>query len=365
MRGLIILILLSGSFQLLAQSADTLPSAVDTTAAGAPIPAVEEIKVDFQKLLREMADSIRKASGATEAISEVEALREQLDNSIDALEDSLRREDPAKEDIPMVGQFRDSFEKIRKGLSNTLTFGNLASMLLILGFGLGINELLRRWVGPKEAMPHKRRLRRLRWYPLLRFVNWLIVFVLLATLLFQHPDVLWPVLTALAIGLGLAAKDGLVDLLGGLWLIFESPYQIGDRIDAGGHYGEVTRIGIRSTQITTLDDNLVTIPNSAILGAPVANSNAGQTDCMAVVRIWLPLNADLQQVRTIAHEAVITSRYFNFYKSVTILFQDHLGEPAGTILLVKAYVSDAKFEKAFEGDVTETVKRALVKAGVY
>lgn len=266
----------------------------------------------------------------------------------------------AYENTPLLNFFSRVYEVLKNP-------GKLGGIVIIIFFGILIDLLLKKWIARKDAIPAKRRLRRLRWYPLLRFITWstatlLIIYTLLKGFAAEE---LWPPLTALALGVGLAFKDGLVDLLSGLWLIFESPYQIGDRINVDGHYGEVTRIGIRSTQLTTLDDNLVTIPNSAILGAPVANATASETDCMAVVRIWLPLNADLQQMRTIAHEAAITSRYFNFYKGVTILFQDHLGEPAGTILQIKAYVSDARFEKAFEGDVTETVKGALVKAGVY
>lgn len=329
----------------------------------------ENLKDEFKQLLREWADSIQRTSGTNEALSQIEALQEKFDTSVSAMKEAYEEqadtEDAAGAGATVVNQFQESFQKIWEGLSSTLTGGNLAAMTIILMVGLFINFLLKSWVGKKETTPHRTRLRRLRWYPLLRFINWGLVIILFAALLLQHPDVLWPALTAMAIGLGLAIKDGLSDLLGGLWLIFESPYQIGDRIQAGGYYGEVTRIGIRSTQITTLDDNRVTIPNSTILGDPVANSNAGETDCMAVVRIWLPLNTDLDMARTTAHEAAITSRYFNFDKGVKILFQDHIGEPPGTILQIKAYVLDAKYEKAFEGDVTETVKRTFVKAGVY
>lgn len=352
-------------FLLLFYSVAGRAQAVADTSARPEASHKEEIKVDVQKLLREWADSLRRDAGTEEAVSEVKALREELNNSIGALEDSLRKEDPEVTNIEVVDQFRDSFQKIREGLANTLTLDNLLAIALILGIGFGINGLLRRWVGREGTTPHRQRLRRLRWYPLLRFINWLIVIIVMASLLLQHPDVMWPALTALAIGLGLAAKDGLVDLFGGLWLIFERPYQIGDRIQVGDHYGEVTRIGLRSTQITTLDDNLVTIPNSLILGDPVSNANAGETDCMAVVRIWLPLTADLKMARTVAYEAAITSQYFNFDKGVSILFHDHIAEPPGTILQVKAYVLDAKYEKAFEGDVTETVKRAFVEAGMY
>lgn len=361
MRRLLLLSLLLASLTLPAQSD------VDSTgiAPSEPVDPSKELKVDVQKLVREWLDSIQRTSGTEEAISEIEGLRGELYDSIGVLRDSLREETAEGGGSQVVNQFQDVFKRIWMGLSSTLTRERIIAIVLILLSGVLINIFLRRWVGEKGSLPHRTRLRRLRWYPLLRFSNWFLVIILVSGLLLQHPDVLWPALTALAIGLGLAIKDGLADLLSGLWLIFESPYQIDDRIQVGEHYGEVTRIGIRSTQITTLDDNLVTIPNSVILNDPVANSNAGETHCMAVVRMWLPLNADLEMARATAYEAAITSRYFNFDLGVTILFTDHLAEPPGTILQVKAYVLDAKYEKAFEGDVTETVKRVFVRAGVY
>ncbi|WP_062397355.1 mechanosensitive ion channel family protein [Methanogenium cariaci] len=66
-----------------------------------------------------------------------------------------------------------------------------------------------------------------------------------------------------AIGFGL--KDIFADIIGGIVIAFERPYQIGDKIEVSGTYGEVTDIGLRATRVVTPpDDSVVSIPNYAI-----------------------------------------------------------------------------------------------------
>ena len=326
----------------------------------------EQVEAAASRQTQELIKNVKEQSGPTVARDAIKTIREDLDQ----VDEELKAEEKQAEKVDNIGlevvdKTKETFLRIWNAMKEGLRLENLIPMIVMLFLGLLVNHLLKRWIGTEENTPQKVRLRRLRWYPAFRLTTWTIVIVTIAALLLKDPEAFWPALTALAIGLGLAIKDGLSNMLGGLRLIFEQPYQIGDRIQVGEHYGEVTRIGLRSTQITTLDDNLVTIPNARILNDSVSNANAGETHCMAVVRIWLPLNMNLDLARTTAHEAAITSRFFNFDKGVKILFQDHIEEPSGTIMKIKAYVLDAKYEKAFEADVTETVKRVFVASGVY
>jgi MscS family membrane protein len=73
---------------------------------------------------------------------------------------------------------------------------------------------------------------------------------------------------ALLAGLGigglafaLAAQDTLKNIFGGLTILTDQPFKIGDRIKVDGFDGVVETIGIRSTRIRTLEKRLVTIPN--------------------------------------------------------------------------------------------------------
>jgi len=79
------------------------------------------------------------------------------------------------------------------------------------------------------------------------------------------------------IAIGFAAKDTLANLLGGVSIILDTPYKIGDFINLdSGERGMVTKIGLRSTRILTRDDVEVTIPNSIIANATIINESSGR-----------------------------------------------------------------------------------------
>ena len=50
-------------------------------------------------------------------------------------------------------------------------------------------------------------------------------------------------------GISFASKDILASVMSGLTLLFDRPFQVGDRIHFEGLYGEVTEIGLRSVRI--------------------------------------------------------------------------------------------------------------------
>ena len=80
------------------------------------------------------------------------------------------------------------------------------------------------------------------------------------------------------IAVGFAAKDSLANLIAGIFILADAPYKVGDFIVLDGALrGQVTRIGIRSTRILTLDDVEITVPNAVIGNAKILNEAGGPT----------------------------------------------------------------------------------------
>jgi MscS family membrane protein len=76
---------------------------------------------------------------------------------------------------------------------------------------------------------------------------------------------------------GLAARDTLANLFGGISIIADAPYKVGDFIVIdSGERGEVTRVGIRSTRVLTMDDTEVTIPNALMANQKIVNESGGR-----------------------------------------------------------------------------------------
>jgi len=201
---------------------------------------------------------------------------------------------------------------------------------------------------------------------LTRFVLYLALGVVVASSVLRLASgALVAVAGTVGVAVGFAFKDLAGSLIAGVILLVDEPFQVGDRINFDGTYGEVSEIGLRAVRVVTLDDNLVTIPNNKFLTEAVASANAGALDCMVVIPFFIGAAEDFQRARRVVAEAAATSRYVYLNKPiVTLVADEFLGERFVTVIRVKAYVFDARYEKAFATDVTERVKIALKAAGV-
>lgn len=71
--------------------------------------------------------------------------------------------------------------------------------------------------------------------------------------------------------LSLAAQDTAKNLLGGIMLIMDKPFIVGDWIETTNFEGIVEDITFRSTRIRTFDNSLANIPNGVLANEPIIN----------------------------------------------------------------------------------------------
>jgi small-conductance mechanosensitive channel len=73
------------------------------------------------------------------------------------------------------------------------------------------------------------------------------------------------------IAIGFAAKDTLSNLIAGVLLIIDRPFEVGDRIEVwsapknAATWGDVIHIGLRATKIRTTDNIVIIIPDNEIM----------------------------------------------------------------------------------------------------
>ena len=163
--------------------------------------------------------------------------------------------------------------------------------------------------------------------------------------------------------LALGVQDLFANVVGGLVITFERPYTVGDKVEIGEHYGEVTGIGVRSTKLVTPDDSVVTVPNYLLFTKSLSNANAGSPEMMVVVEFHVSVGADTDRATAVVRDALKTSRYVYLSEDrpVAVRVQDAGGY---TTLRGKAYVNDVRNEKLFESEVTERVLGAFADEGI-
>ncbi len=240
----------------------------------------------------------------------------------------------------------------------------LMSALVIILF----NVVIRGTVWVLDALAERNARRRLfykRLAPIIRIVLWIFAAYLIVRVIFGiSAQGIFAAAAAIGVAVGFAAQDLLKNLFGGLILVFDQPFQVGDKITVGDTYGEVVSIGLRSTRIVTADDNLVSVPNAQVVDQQVANANAGELNCQVVTDLYLPGWADEETAKRIAFQAAASSKYVFLNKPIVVLVSDVFKETFLTRVRVKAYVLDPRYEFLFQSDVTERARAGFRQAGL-
>ena len=105
--------------------------------------------------------------------------------------------------------------------------------------------------------------------------------------------------SALGIGVGLGLQNIAKDIGSGLVLVFERPIQVGEFIEFDDYMGVVERSGVRSTEIRTLDQISIIVPNSRFLDSEVTNWSHRNPLSRIHVPVGVAYKSDPEQVRQI------------------------------------------------------------------
>ena len=74
-----------------------------------------------------------------------------------------------------------------------------------------------------------------------------------------------------SLAVSLALQNMLANVIGGFTLLYTHPFSAGDYVEIAGQSGTVKEVGIAYTRLTTPDNKLVSIPNSAVVSAEIVN----------------------------------------------------------------------------------------------
>ena len=236
-------------------------------------------------------------------------------------------------------------------------------LLLITYFGIKISIRILHFLAEKNT---KHRLTITGLIPLFRILAWSsAMFIILVGIIAPSMATVIAFSASIGVAIGFASQDLVKNIFGGIMIIFDQPFKVGDKIEIGNHYGEVIEIGLRSTRIVTPDDSIVSVPNSEVMNQSVSNSNSGEPNCQVVAEFYLPIDVDTVRVRKIAIEGAQVSRYIFLDKPISVTFIQQIFEDRSYLKMrLKAYVMDIRYEFAFKSDMTELVLKALLEEGI-
>lgn len=168
------------------------------------------------------------------------------------------------------------------------------------------------------------------------------------------------VMGAAGLAVGLALKDSLSNIASGVLMVAFRPFRVGDFVECAGTRGKVEKISVFYTELRSIENKLVIVPNALVTSGVIVNSTA-EKERRLELSIGVGYRSDIQAVRALLLKTL----------------QEHprvLSEPAPQVgavsfgdsainFVLRPWVNvDQAWDATFE--INEAIKRALDEHGV-
>jgi MscS family membrane protein len=211
----------------------------------------------------------------------------------------------------------------------TNTYDNLVSTILILIICIVIIRIitnfskhwLKGWAAKTESTADDRLI------PLVTKILKVVVIILALMFIFEAWKINISPLLATAgiagIAISFAVKDSLTNMLGGLQLVLDKTFKVGDKVELqSGELGVILDIGLRSTKMKTYDNEIIYIPNGYLANSMIKNYTMPDLSVRVNVPFGVEYGSDVDKVIKVVLDAV---------KKIDIVLED----PAPVIHFVK------------------------------
>jgi small conductance mechanosensitive channel len=205
-----------------------------------------------------------------------------------------------------------------------------------------------------------------RHQPLLRLAIWSVGTTVAVAVLFTASLEVFLILTVpFGIGLGLASRDIIRNLIAGVIVGIDREFEIGDVIRIQDIEGEVTSIGLRALKVRHTDGHVVEVPNSHLLAHAVSNVTPDTSDAQTRIEITLPGDTEVALARRIAYLAAAVSRYASPRRAPEVFVDTPFDRVFLVRLTVVGFVFDPAYEDHYRSDVIEMVRERLASDPVF
>jgi len=199
-------------------------------------------------------------------------------------------------------ELRENVQTVFDGIINTLLILTVTLLLLKI-IGNFAQQWMREWKFRTKTTADERLI------PLLQKVLKAVVIILAIIFVFNAWKInISPLLTTVGIAglaIGLAVKDTLGNILGGLQLVLDKTFKVGDKVQLeSGEMGTILDIGLRSTKLKTYDHEVIFIPNGYLANAKIKNFTHPDVSIRVNVDFGVIYGSDPEKVRQVVLKAI-------------------------------------------------------------
>lgn len=165
----------------------------------------------------------------------------------------------------------------------------------------------------------------------------------------------------MGLAISFAAQDTVGNMISGIVIIIDKPFKEGDWIALGDMQATVTAIRLRTTVLTTFDNETVVVPNKNISQERVINFTM-----MPKIRVKIPIGIAYKENISEARTALLgtvkdDTRILSDPAPVVIV--SNLGDSSVNLQL-RFWIEDSASQYSFFWEYTEKCKNALDRAGI-
>jgi len=170
------------------------------------------------------------------------------------------------------------------------------------------------------------------------------------------------------IAIGFAAKDTLSNLIAGVLLIIDRPFEIGDRIEiwnapaGSATWGDVIDIGLRATKIKTTDNIVIIIPNNEIMLRDIINYTIISEDIRLRINIGIAYDADLPKAKQAILQVAQATEGVAEDPPPKVVVRN-FGE-SSVDLQLRVWIHDARRRMDTISDITDKIKEVFDAEGI-
>jgi small-conductance mechanosensitive channel len=170
------------------------------------------------------------------------------------------------------------------------------------------------------------------------------------------------------IAIGFAAKDTLSNLIAGVLLIVDRPFEIGDRIEVwsapaeSATWGDVVDIGLRATKIRTTDNIVIIIPNNEIMKRDIVNYTIISTKIRVRINIGVAYDTDIEKAKDLINGIAGTLPWVSKEPPPKVIVRN-FGE-SSVDLQLRVWIDDARKRMDTISNITDKVKETFDKHGI-
>ena len=170
------------------------------------------------------------------------------------------------------------------------------------------------------------------------------------------------------IAIGFAAKDTLSNLIAGVLLIVDRPFEIGDRIEVwsapagSATWGDVVDIGLRATKIKTTDNIVIIIPNNEIMKRDIVNYTISSTKIRVRINIGVAYDTDIEKAKDLINSVAVTLPWVSKEPPPKVVVRN-FGE-SSVDLQLRVWIDNARKRMDTISSITDKVKETFDKHGI-